>query len=401
MMSDSNIAIYYNCFSGISGDMNMAAMIDLGVPMEHLKTELSKLNLGGYELKVSRESRNGIFGTRVDVVLTKHEHHHRHLKDVNLIIDSSSLVQETKDISKEIFHKIAVAEGKIHEMPIEKVHFHEVGAVDSIVDIVGAAICYTYLKPSRVYCGTIELGGGMVKSEHGIIPVPAPATSEILKDIPTHLGGAEFETTTPTGAAILATIVDEFADNINITVQKTGYGVGHKISKVPNLLRVFQGEIQEVNDLDFQKQTAWLIECNIDDMNPEWYDLIMEKLFFSGAHDVFLTNILMKKTRPGVKLSVLCDKKHLNELENILLTETTSLGLRAFPVEKTMLDRKSWTLQTKYGDVRMKSSYSNGKTIRQKPEYDDCRKISIETGEPISQIIMEIEAALNREVKND
>ncbi len=401
MMSDSNIAIYYNCFSGISGDMNLAAMIDLGVPNDHLKAELRKLNLEGYELKISRESRNGIFGTRVDVELTKDEHHHRHLTDVNHIIDSSSLPQKTKDISKKIFHKIAVAEGKIHEMPIEKVHFHEVGAIDSIVDIVGAAICYTYLKPSRVYCGTIELGGGMVKSEHGIIPVPAPATAEILKDIPTHLGGAEFETTTPTGAAILATLVDEFADNINITARKTGYGVGHKISKVPNLLRVFQGEVQGINDSDFQKQTAWLIECNIDDMNPEWYDLIMEKLFQAGAHDVFLTNILMKKTRPGVKLTVLCDKDHLNELKNILLTETTSLGLRTFPVEKTMLDRKAWKLQTKYGDVRIKTSYVNGKIIREKPEYDDCKKISIESGEPISQIVLEIEAALNKEVKND
>lgn len=400
-MSDSNMVIYYNCFSGISGDMNLAAMIDLGVPAKHLKTELQKLNLDEYELNITRESRNGIFGTRVDVLLTKHEHHHRHLKDIYEIIESSALDKETKNISKQIFHKIAVAEGKIHEMPIEKVHFHEVGAIDSIVDIVGAAICYNYLKPKRVYCGTIELGSGTVKSEHGIIPVPAPATLEILKNIPTHIGGAEFETTTPTGAAILATIVDEFTKSVNLTNQVTGYGVGHKISETPNLLRVFRGKIQEPTNSSFQKEDAWLIECNIDDMNPEWYELIMEKLFLAGAQDVFLTNIIMKKSRPGIKLSVLCAQTKLDELENILLTESTSLGLRVFPVQKTILERKAYILQTKFGKVRIKSTYLNGEIIRQKPEYDDCKRLSLEIGVTISQIMREIELSLLKEANND
>ncbi len=395
------MVIYYNCFSGISGDMNLAAMIDLGVPAKHLKAELKKLDLDGYDLNITRDSRNGIFGTRVDVHLTKHEHHHRHLKDIYGIIESSTLPEKTKNISKQIFHKIAVAEGKIHEMPIEKVHFHEVGAIDSIVDIVGAAICYNYLKPKRVYCDTIELGSGTVKSEHGIIPVPAPATLEILENIPTHIGGAEFETTTPTGAAILATIVDEFTNSVNLTNQVTGYGVGHKISETPNLLRVFQGEIQESTNSSFQKEDAWLIECNIDDMNPEWYELIMEKLFLAGAQDVFLTNIIMKKSRPGIKLSVLCAQTKLDELENILLTESTSLGLRVFPVQKTILERKAYILQTKFGKVRIKSTYLNGEIVRQKPEYDDCKKISLETGESITQIMREIDASLWKESNND
>ncbi len=395
------MVIYYNCFSGISGDMNLAAMIDLGVPAKHLKSELKKLDLDGYDLNITRDSRNGIFGTRVDVHLTKHEHHHRHLKDIYGLIESSTLPEKTKNISKQIFHKIAVAEGKIHEMPIEKVHFHEVGAIDSIVDIVGAAICYNYLKPKRVYCDTIELGSGTVKSEHGIIPVPAPATLEILENIPTHIGGAEFETTTPTGAAILATIVDEFTNSVNLTNQVTGYGVGHKISETPNLLRVFQGEIQESTNSSFQKEDAWLIECNIDDMNPEWYELIMEKLFLAGAQDVFLTNIIMKKSRPGIKLSVLCAQTKLDELENILLTESTSLGLRVFPVQKTILERKAYILQTKFGKVRIKSTYLNGEIIRQKPEYDDCKKLSLETGESITQIMREIDASLWKESNND
>lgn len=381
--------------------MNLAAMIDLGVPAKHLKAELKKLDLDGYDLNITRDSRNGIFGTRVDVHLTKHEHHHRHLKDIYGIIESSTLPEKTKNISKQIFHKIAVAEGKIHEMPIEKVHFHEVGAIDSIVDIVGAAICYNYLKPKRVYCDTIELGSGTVKSEHGIIPVPAPATLEILENIPTHIGGAEFETTTPTGAAILATIVDEFTNSVNLTNQVTGYGVGHKISETPNLLRVFQGEIQESTNSSFQKEDAWLIECNIDDMNPEWYELIMEKLFLAGAQDVFLTNIIMKKSRPGIKLSVLCAQTKLDELENILLTESTSLGLRVFPVQKTILERKAYILQTKFGKVRIKSTYLNGEIVRQKPEYDDCKKISLETGESITQIMREIDASLWKESNND
>jgi len=393
--------IYYNCFSGISGDMNLAAMIDLGVPAEHLRTELQKLDLDGYELNITRESRNGIFGTLVDVLLTKREHHHRHLKDIYGIIESSALAEETKNISKQIFHKIAVAEGKIHEMPVERVHFHEVGAVDSIVDIVGAAICYNYLKPKRVYCDTIELGSGTVKSEHGIIPVPAPATLEILKNIPTHMGGAEFETTTPTGAAILATIVDEFTNGLNLTNQVTGYGVGHKISETPNLLRVFLGEIQESTNSSFQKEDAWIVECNIDDMNPEWYELIMEKLFLAGAQDVFLTNIIMKKSRPGIKLSALCAQTKLAELENILLTESTSLGLRVYPVQKTILERKASILQTKFGEVRIKATYLNGEIIRQKPEYDDCKILSLESGVSITQIMREIESSLWKETNND
>ncbi len=367
-MENKGLTIYYECFSGISGDMNLAAMIDLGVPDDYLRNELGKLNLDGYELKVSRDSRNGIFGTRVDVILDKQDKHHRHLKDIYHIIDTSGLSLNIKDLSKKIFMKVAEAEAKIHEMSIEKVHFHEVGAIDSIVDIVGAAICHDYLSPKKTMASTIELGKGLIKSSHGIIPVPAPATAEILRNVPTHMGGAAFETTTPTGAAILATIVDEFTDELSLKTKHTGYGIGHKIAERPNILRVHLAETDIKKYHSFKNEKAWLIECNIDDMNPEWYEFIVEKLFQNGAQDVYLTNIIMKKTRPGTKLSILCNNENLEVLKEIMLLETTSIGLRFFPVEKSMLDRKVISISTIYGEVRIKAAYLNNEIIHQKPE---------------------------------
>ncbi len=398
-MKDQNLTIYYECFSGISGDMNLAAMIDLGVPEDYLRKELGKLNLDGYNLKVSRDSRNGIFGTRVDVILAKQDKHHRHLKDIYHIIDTSGLSSNVKDLSKKIFLKVAEAEAKIHEMSIDKVHFHEVGAIDSIVDIVGAAICHDYLSPKKTIAGTIELGKGLVRSSHGIIPVPAPATSEILKNIPTHIGGAAFETTTPTGAAILATIVDEFTDELSIKTKHTGYGIGHKIAERPNILRVHLGETETGDNPGFKNEKAWLIECNIDDMNPEWYEFIVEKLFQAGAQDVYLSNIIMKKTRPGTKLSVLCANESLEVLKEVMLRDTTSIGLRFFPVEKSMLDRKILSISTIYGEVRIKEAYLNNEIIHQKPEYEDCKRIARETGKPLQEIIDNISLNLQKNKK--
>ena len=376
--------------------MNLAAMIDLGVPEDYLIKELGKLKLDGYELKVSRDSRNGIFGTRVDVILAKQDKHHRHLKDIYHIIDTSGLLSNVKDLSKRIFLKVADAEAKIHEMSIDKVHFHEVGAIDSIVDIVGAAICHDYLSPTKTMASTIELGKGLVKSSHGIIPVPAPATAEILRNIPTHMGGAAFETTTPTGAAILATIVDEFTDELSIKTKQTGYGIGHKIAERPNILRVHLAETDTSKKTGFKNGKAWLIECNIDDMNPEWYEFIVERLFQAGAHDVYLSNIIMKKTRPGTKLSVLCDDAGLEVLKETILRETTSIGLRFFPVEKSMLDRKELTISTIYGEVGIKVAYLNNEIIHQKPEYEDCKRIARETGKPLKEITDHISFTLQQ-----
>lgn len=236
--------IYYDCFCGISGDMNLGAMVDLGVDPSILSSELYKLSMKNeFELSINKEQKNGITGSRVHVIVKKHDHVHRHLKDVNEIIENSHLTESVKSLSKEIFLKIATAEGLVHGKAPDKVHFHEVGAIDSIVDIIGAAICFEILGIDKVYSSPIQLGGGFANCAHGTIPIPAPATIEILKDIPIKTGLVDFETTTPTGAAILATTVKEFKSSINMKIDKIGYGVGNRDLSVPNLLRVYLAEI--------------------------------------------------------------------------------------------------------------------------------------------------------------
>ncbi len=233
--------LYYDCFSGISGDMNLAAMLELGVPEKYLTDNLAKLNVKNYKIIAEKNNINGIGGTKVTVKLTKEDHKHRHLKDIKDIINNSDLSENIQQKSIKIFEKIAVAEAKIHQTTVEKIHFHEVGAIDAIVDIVGAAICLDYLKPDKIICSEIELGSGFAKCAHGIIPVPAPATLEILKNIPISIGKQNFEATTPTGAAILSVIVDEFKESTSINISKTAYGLGHKKSEKPNMLRLMLG----------------------------------------------------------------------------------------------------------------------------------------------------------------
>ena len=297
--------ICYDCFSGISGDMNLGAMIDLGIDKDYLITELNKLNLKGWELLVQKDQRHGIHGTKVTVRQTRHEHAHRHLSDIKKIIYDSGLDEKTKELSMKIFMKIAEAEAAVHGISIDKVHFHEVGAIDSIVDIVGAAICFNALHAEAVHVSPIELGGGFVKCDHGRLPVPAPATSEIIKGLPVKKGGVDFEATTPTGAAIISALGTHFGSDVVVNTEKTGYGVGQKEHpEVPNLLRVSIGELESVSETG---HNALQIECNIDDMNPEFFDHISDKLFRAGASDVFLTNIIMKKGRPGIVLNVICE----------------------------------------------------------------------------------------------
>jgi len=233
----------YDCFSGISGDMNLGAMIDLGVDKNFLNGELEKLNLPGWEIQVESDQRHGIKGTKVTVKQSHHEHHHRHFTDIEKIIISSSLPEKTKDISLKIFKKIAEAEALVHGIPVEEVHFHEVGAIDSIIDVVGAAICFNALNPDAVHVSEIELGGGFVNCDHGKLPVPAPATAELVKGMPVIVGGVDFEATTPTGAAILAVLGTDFNRPARVRIEKTGYGIGHKQHpEVPNLLRISLGE---------------------------------------------------------------------------------------------------------------------------------------------------------------
>ncbi|NEZ47383.1 nickel pincer cofactor biosynthesis protein LarC [Clostridium niameyense] len=424
--------LYYDCFSGISGDMNLGALISLGVSEDYLIKELSKLNINNeFKIKVNEDERKGISGIKADVILThshehnyehnhehcheenqhnhshknenchdhhshgehehdhqhSHNHQHRNLNDINKIIDNSILNDNIKRISKDIFLKVAEAESKVHNKSLEEVHFHEVGATDSIVDIVGAAICLDYLKVDKIMCSKVEVGSGFVKCAHGTLPVPAPATTEILKDVPVTSGNVPFEATTPTGAAIIKSIVNKFTNDKDFKIIKTGYGIGGKDEgDIPNALRVFLAE-----DIIMEKEnTSIIMECNIDDMNPEFYEYVMDKLFDVGASDVYFTPIIMKKTRPAVKLSVLTNVKFVDKIEEIILKETTTLGIRKYKVEKVMLNREIEKLDTKYGKIDIKNSYYKGEIIKRKPEYEDCKKISLENKVPIREVYKEV-----------
>jgi hypothetical protein len=384
--------ISYDCFSGISGDMNLGAMIDLGVDSNFLVNELNKLNVKGWELIVEKDQRHGIAGTKVTVRQTSHEHAHRHLSDIERIIDDSSLDDRIKVLSKKIFMKIAVAEAKVHGISIDRVHFHEVGAIDSIVDVIGAAICFNTLGVDGVHVSAIELGGGFVNCDHGKLPVPAPATAEIIKGMPVKQGGVGFEATTPTGAAILAALGTDFTPGLPIKIEKTGYGVGQKDNHdVPNLLRVFLGETA---DATARGHEALHLECNIDDMNPEFFDYIAEKLFKAGASDVFLYNIMMKKGRPGIVLNVICETGTAEVVKEIIFRESTSLGIRTFAFRKDTLVRKLEEIDTQYGKINIKRSFFKEKEVSVKPEYEDCRRIATEKGIPLKEVYNNIMSLL-------
>lgn len=398
-----NGIIYYDCFAGISGDMNLAALIDLGVDTNYLLNELKKLDIDNYEIKFTGDKRRGISGTHVNVIIkghnhdTKHNHSEKHqyrnFKEIKSIIEKSTLSGFVKTKSIAMFQKLAEAESKIHGNPVDDVHFHEVGAVDSIVDIVGAAICIDSLKPSKIIASRVELGSGMVKCAHGIYPVPAPATLEILKNIPVKSGNVPFEATTPTGAVILAVMADEFNEKQKFVAEKIGYGIGHNDSEIPNVLRVYWCHD---NQSKFQTEQAVLIECNIDDMNPEVYDFIFEKLFSNGADDVYLTPVIMKKSRPAVILSVLCNKSIKDRLIEILLRETSTIGVRTYDVTKHILDREIINVKTVFGNVKIKKSWFGNNIIKYKPEYEDCNRIAKEHNLPLITVIHSIQGEIDK-----
>lgn len=388
--------LYYDCFCGISGDMHLGALLDLGVDSGYLIRELSGLRMNGeFELAVKRTQKNGITGTKADVILKNQdpEHHvHRHLQEIRAIIEGSELSGTVKKLSMRMFTKIAEAEGKVHGLPPEEVHFHEVGAVDSIVDLVGAAILLDALKPDRILSSPVQVGGGYVRCAHGLIPVPAPATVEILTGVPIRSGLVPFETATPTGAAILACNADAFTERMDFTVQKIGYGFGTRELEVPNALRVFSGEASDEGEGE-----QILLETNIDDMNPEFYSYVEEKLFRAGALDVFKTPIVMKKGRPAVKLSVLTGAAEEEKMTEIIFHETTSLGLRRFRVGKVMMEREFSSLPTKYGTISVKKAYDQGKQVKYKAEYEDCKKAAETSQVPLAQVYREVTRLMEQE----
>ena len=379
--------LYYDCFAGISGDMNLGALIDLGVDSNYLIAELQKLQIEGFHLEIQKDIRRGISGTKATVVIENPENEkHRHLRHVVELINQSSLSSEVKSRSLKIFDLIAEAEAKVHNISKQAVHFHEVGALDSIADIVGAAICLDYLKVDKVMSSPIQLGGGMVKCAHGLMPVPAPATALIVQDVPVRTGLVQHEASTPTGAAILVAMVDEFTDQIDFSIQKTGYGIGQRdISEVPNVLRVYLLEDMQKPDQTHLEE-AWILECNIDDMNPEWYEHLFNKLFEAGASDVFLTPIIMKKSRPANMLSVLCTKRLLPEMKSIIFNNSTTIGIREYVVAKTVLERHEKEIDTELGKVRIKYSYFNGREIRFKPEFEDLKNLATQHGLSLNEV---------------
>ncbi|MDC7239614.1 MAG: nickel pincer cofactor biosynthesis protein LarC, partial [Spirochaetales bacterium] len=306
-----------------------------------------------------------------------HSHDHRNFADIKALFQQSSLSDKVVERALAIFSLVAEAEGKIHNKAADQVHFHEVGAVDSIVDIAAAAICLDYLNPAAVYCSSVELGGGFVKCAHGLMPVPAPATLEILKGVPVKTGAVPFETTTPTGAAILAASVDRFTDSLSLTPIKTAYGVGHRDTDIPNVLRV--SLLSENEEVIKDKSTeAVLMDCNIDDMNPELYSPILEKLFEKGVYDAYMTPIIMKKGRPAVKLTILAPLELEAVIGTMILRETSSFGYRTSLVKKQNLDRNVEIRGSSLGEVRVKTLYSGEEKIKSKLEFEDCLKVSRE-----------------------
>ncbi|MGE4422640.1 MAG: nickel pincer cofactor biosynthesis protein LarC [Pseudodesulfovibrio sp.] len=427
--------LYYDCFAGISGDMNLAAMIDLGVEPEYLRAELDKLGLNDeFRLDVTKDARSGIHGTRVDIRLAAevheqdhghahdhahdhthghahdhdhtpphgaheghahaHEHEdgtrhvhgpHRNFADIRGIIMGSTLADEVKETSLGMFRRVAEAEARVHGKPVDEVHFHEVGATDSIVDIVGAAICYHRLGVDAVWVSPVELGSGFVRCVHGVIPVPAPATVEILHGIPTVGGGTDMESTTPTGAAIVAELADEFTSAPSMTVTRTGYGMGHRESPVrPNLLRVHLAEVARSSLAKVSR--ARLLQCNIDDMTGEMLGHAMDLLLEQGAMDVHFTPIIMKKNRPATMLSLLCAEADEARFKELLFRHTTTLGVKSLALEKTELERRFDTLETPFGPVTMKRALLDGEVLRSKPEYEECREMARRNGLPLAEV---------------
>ncbi len=369
---------YFDCFSGISGDMTLGAFIDLGVPVKWLKDALCKIPLAGFDLSVTSIFRNGIKAksVRVDVA---NDVKSMNYAEIVTLITSSSLSQNTKAISLEIFERLANAEAGIHGCPLEKVHFHEVGGIDAIVDIAGTALCVEYLGVKKITASRIPLGTGFVSCRHGILPVPAPATLAILKNIPVYGSGIPYELVTPTGAAIIAVLAESFGGMPDMIIQKTGYGAGkHEIESRPNLLRIITGTLP-----GNKNERVVVVETCIDDMNPEVFGFMMDRLFEDGALDVYWIPVFMKKNRPGTMVQVLCRENKKTAVIERILSESTSIGVRYYNVQRAVLARKQINVKTTYGTIQAKKIQQLDGSLRIVPEYEVCKKIALEKNIPI------------------
>ena len=377
---------YFDAFSGISGDMTLGAFLQLGVSLDALRHELNGLELSGYRLRQTIRQRSGIQATKFEVEVHEPQAE-RSARSIADMLRASALMPQVKETSLRIFQVLAQAEGHIHGVPPEDVHFHEVGAVDSIVDIVGAAFCLHTLGVKRVYVSPLPLGSGVVSSRHGILPVPGPATLELLKGFPVCVADGQSELVTPTGAAILAAVAQPGSVPA-VQVEAIGYGAGEReLSDRPNLLRVIIGHSQEPPRTD----QLLVLETNIDDLNPEFYEHVMERVLEAGARDVFLCPIHMKKNRPGVLVWVLCEATDRERLSGLLFAETSTLGIRVYPVERMALRREHRALETPYGKVGIKLAHQPDGRIHVAPEYEDCKRCAREHNVPLKVVY---EAAL-------
>ena len=372
--------LYFDCFAGASGDMILGAMVAAGVEPNYLREQLSLLPVSGFEIDFETVNRSGLSATYARVE-TAHEHKHRHLSDITQIIETSALSAGVKERAVQIFTRLAEAEARVHNEPIDHVHFHEVGALDAIVDVVGAAICFDALRIDRFICSPLHVGSGMVKMAHGQFPIPPPAVTELLKGVPFYATEIKGELLTPTGAAIITTVCSEYGPIPRMTAEKSGYGAGtREYPDFPNVLRVLLGETQETGATD---ERLWMLETNLDDASPQIIGHVMDRVLESGALDCFFTPVQMKKNRPGVLLSVLCGPERKGALMQLLFTETTTLGVRSYEVTRRALERSVVRVETPYGPIDVKVAHLDGRVVNEMPEFEQCRQAAANANVPL------------------
>jgi len=378
---------YFDCFSGISGDMVLGALVDAGADLRAIEADLRKLSLEGWSISASKVKRGEIFATHVKVE-TSEGHHHRGLSIILQRIDNAKLAPRAAERARKIFTRLAEAEAKVHQQPIEQVHFHEVGAVDSIVDIVGAAIGFEVLGIDEFTCSAFDVGAGQVQTAHGLLPVPAPATAELLQGAPVFSSGIVKELVTPTGAAIATTLATRYAEIPKMTLKAIGYGAGSAdLKEKANVLRLLIGESAVTEPAEYWDAPVTVIESNIDDMSPQIYGYFVERALEAGALDVFLSSAQMKKNRPGQLITILSEPPNVSRLIDLLFRETTTIGVRTHEVRRKTLARESVTVETPFGEVRMKISRMHGSVLNATPEYEDCRRIATQKNIPLKDVL--------------
>jgi uncharacterized protein (TIGR00299 family) protein len=396
-MKNSNERILYiDCFSGISGDMFVAALLDAGIKEKEFINKISKILPPYAKIKIWNEKRGNFTGKRFKVELSKKEHKERHLKDIKKLLDNSKLDKSITEKSKNMFEELAEVEAKIHGVSKEKIHFHELGAVDSIADIVGAVIAVKLLNATKIYFSKINIGEGYTEIEHGRVPLPVPASAELLKrcKAPVYSTGINSELVTPTGALFIKHFAHSFTMP-EIQIENIGIGFGSKeFKESPNFLRAMLGTLEKEHS-----ESEVIMETNIDDMNPEFLPSVEKKLFKSGALDVFRTPIQMKKGRGGFILSTLCERRNIDKLADVLFHETTTIGIRIHSIERRKLDRKAKKIKTKFGEAEVKLAYLNGKLVNISPEFDSCEKLAGKNGLPVKEIYEEVKEAANKLLK--